>query len=89
MTEAIEMPRSWWSELSSAERRTFWACFGGWALDAMDVQFYSFVIPTPIATWHLSKTQAGTLATSALLFSAVGGWIAGLLPETRGKELAP
>ena len=76
---------SWWSELSPPERRTFWACFGGWALDAMDVQFYSFVIPTLIATWHMSKTQAGTLATSALLFSAAGGWIAGLLADRIGR----
>ena len=76
---------SWWRELSPAERRTFWGCFGGWALDAMDVQFYSFVIPTLIALWHLSKGQAGTLATSALLFSAAGGWIAGLVADRIGR----
>jgi MFS family permease len=76
---------SWWRELSPAERRTFWACFGGWALDAMDVQFYSFVIPTLIGLWHLSKGQAGTLATSALLFSAAGGWIAGLVADRIGR----
>jgi len=75
----------WWRELAPAERRTFWACFGGWALDAMDVQFYSFVIPTLIALWHLSKGQAGTLATSALLFSAAGGWIAGLVADRIGR----
>jgi hypothetical protein len=28
----------WYGELGTAERRTFWACFGGWALDALDVQ---------------------------------------------------
>ncbi len=77
--------QTWWSELSLPERRTFWACFGGWALDAMDVQFYSFVIPTLIATWHISKTQAGALGTSALLFSAAGGWIAGLLADRIGR----
>jgi MFS family permease len=76
---------SWWRELSASERRTFWACFGGWALDAMDVQFYSFVIPTLIATWHISKGQAGTLGTSALLFSAVGGWMAGLVADRIGR----
>ena len=77
--------QTWWAELSLGERRTFWACFGGWALDAMDVQFYSFVIPTLIATWHISKTQAGALGTSALLFSAAGGWIAGLLADRIGR----
>lgn len=76
---------SWWYELTVPERRTFWACFGGWALDAMDVQFYSFVIPTLIATWHISKGEAGTLGTSALLFSALGGWIAGLIADRIGR----
>ena len=30
----------WYRELGTNERRTFWACFGGWALDALDVQIY-------------------------------------------------
>jgi MFS family permease len=76
---------AWFREASGAERRTFWGCFGGWALDAMDVQLYSLVIPTLIAGWGISKTQAGLLATSALLLSAVGGWIAGLLSDRIGR----
>ena len=28
----------WYSDSSPAERRTFWAAFGGWGLDALDVQ---------------------------------------------------
>jgi MFS family permease len=76
---------SWYQEASAPERRTFWGCFGGWALDAMDVQLYSFVVPTLIAGWGISKTQAGLLATSALLLSAGGGWIAGLLSDRIGR----
>jgi MFS family permease len=76
---------AWFRQASGAERRTFWGCFGGWALDAMDVQLYSLVIPTLIAGWGISKTQAGLLATSALLLSAVGGWIAGLLSDRIGR----
>jgi MFS family permease len=76
---------AWYEEASGAERRTFWGCFGGWALDAMDFQLYSLVIPTLIAAWGISKTQAGLLATSALLLSAVGGWIAGLLSDRIGR----
>jgi len=51
----------------------------------MDVQLYSMVIPALIAGWGISKTQAGLLATSALLLSAVGGWIAGLLSDRIGR----
>src|SRR5260221_313190 len=76
---------SWWSSLSRGERATFWACFGGWALDAFDYQFYTFVIPTLRKEWNISAGEAGTLATAALLSSAVGGWLAGLLADRIGR----
>ena len=76
---------TWFADLQPAERRTFWACFGGWALDAMDVQFYSFVIPTLIASWSISRGQAGLLATTTLLLSALGGWAAGLIADRIGR----
>ena len=63
----------WYRQFGADERRTFWACFGGWALDALDVQIYSFVIPALIAVWSITKGQAGLLATSALVISAFGG----------------
>lgn len=75
----------WFWSLSSRERHTFWACFGGWALDAFDVQIYALVMPTLIAIWGLSRGQAGTLGTVALLMSAVGGWIAGILADRIGR----
>jgi len=75
----------WYRELDTAERRTFWACFGGWALDALDVQIYSFVVPALIALWHITNAQAGLLATSALVISAFGGWIAGMLADRVGR----
>lgn len=67
------------------ERRTFWACFGGWALDAMDVQMYAVVIPTLIALWGMSQAEAGMLGTAALLASSAGGWIAGILADRYGR----
>ena len=76
---------SFWREMSKAERATFRACFGGWALDGMDFQLYSFVIPTLIAGWQLSKAQAGTLQTATLLASALGGWLAGLIADRIGR----
>jgi MFS family permease len=75
----------WYRELGAAERRTFWACFGGWALDALDVQIYTFVVPALIAVWHITNAQAGLLATSALVISAFGGWIAGMLADRVGR----
>ena len=76
---------NWFTSMNVRERRTFWACFTGWALDAMDVQLYAVVMPTLIAAWGLSQTQAGTLATSALLVSSLGGWLAGILADRFGR----
>jgi len=75
----------WYSGLDRNGRRTFWACFGGYALDAMDVQIYSFVVPVLIGLWGMTNTQAGLLATVTLILSAVGGWIAGLLADRIGR----
>jgi len=77
--------RIWIFDLTSTERSTLIATFGGWALDGMDVMIYSFVIPTLIAAWHMSTGQAGMLSTVALLVSAVGGWLAGVLADRIGR----
>ncbi len=75
----------WYKDLNRDGRRTFWACFGGFALDAMDVQIYSFVVPVLIGLWGMTNTQAGLLATVTLILSAFGGWIAGLLADRIGR----
>jgi MFS family permease len=54
-------------------------------LDGMDLMVYSFVLPTLILIWHISKGQAGLLGTSALLLSSVGGWLAGLAADRFGR----
>jgi MFS family permease len=77
----------WISDLGPRERRAFTACVGGWALDAMDVQLYSFVIPALIFTWHITNAQAGVLGTAALLVSALGGWLAGWFADRFGRVL--
>lgn len=77
--------RAWIYDLTPTERSTLLATFGGWGLDGMDVMIYSFVIPTLIAAWHMSKAQAGLLSTVALVISAVGGWLAGLLADRYGR----
>jgi MFS family permease len=75
----------WFARMSPRERRTFWACFSGWALDAMDVQLYAVVMPTLISVWSLARSEAGLLATSALVTSSVGGWLAGMLADRIGR----
>jgi MFS family permease len=54
-------------------------------LDGMDVMVYSFVIPSLIAIWHISRGEAGLLGTSALVVSSIGGWLAGLAADRYGR----
>jgi MFS family permease len=75
----------WYAELAPSERRTFWACFGGWALDALDVQIFSFAIPAIIATFSITNVDAGLIGTVTLLTSAIGGWAAGMLADRFGR----
>ena len=85
MTTGYNGPTAWYRELQASEKRTFWACFGGWALDAMDVQIFSFAIPAIIATFHLTNADAGLIGTVTLLTSAFGGWFAGALSDRFGR----
>ena len=77
----------WFRELDRDGRRTFWACYGGYALDAMDVQIYSFILPVLVLAWGMSNTEAGLVATVTLVLSAVGGWIAGVMSDRIGRVL--
>ncbi|HTC08469.1 MAG TPA: MFS transporter [Acetobacteraceae bacterium] len=76
---------AWFSDLNPRERRTMTACFGGWSLDALDVQVFSFVIPSLLALWKITAGQAGELATVTLLISAFGGWLAGAACDRFGR----
>jgi len=75
----------WFSTLSTTEKKTFWACFSGWGLDAMDAQMYALTLPTLIALWGMTKSEAGFLGTVVLIFAALGGWIAGMLADRYGR----
>jgi MFS family permease len=78
-------PTAWYSEMTSREKTTFWACIGGWILDAMDVQMLSFAIPAIIAVFSITNADAGLIGTATLLSSAFGGWVAGALSDRFGR----
>jgi MFS family permease len=82
-SEATNKP--WFTQLNARERTTLAATFAGWMLDGMDVMVYSFVLPTLVIVWHISKGQAGLLGTSTLLLSSLGGWAAGLAADRFGR----
>jgi MFS family permease len=79
---------NWYQECSTVERRTFWACFSGWGLDALDVQMFSQAIPALIAAFGVSKAEAGLLGSVTLFFGAFGGFIGGGLADRYGRVKA-
>ena len=66
-------------------RRAFWACTGGFAMDAMDFMIFPLVIGTLIAVWNIDRPTAGGIATVTLWSSAIGGWAAGILADRIGR----
>src|SRR3954466_3575610 len=76
---------AFYRDMSLPERRTFWACAAGWALDGMDFMIYPLVIGTIIKLWNVDPGLAGLAGTATLLASAVGGWLAGYLADRIGR----
>ncbi|GAB2909871.1 MFS transporter [Paralcaligenes ginsengisoli] len=75
----------WYKELNQKEKKTFVAAFGGWAIDALDFMIFTFVIAAIMQLWGINKGEAGLLGTVTLLFSAIGGWGAGILADRYGR----
>lgn len=75
----------WYHRSSPLERKTFWACFAGWGLDALDVQMFTLAIPALMAAYGLDKGQAGLIGSVTLVASALGGWLAGWLSDRLGR----
>jgi MFS family permease len=75
----------WWRELTKPERSAMVAAGGGWSVDAFDFMIYTFAIPALMSAWGMTRAEAGLIATSTLLFSAAGGWLAGALSDRWGR----
>ena len=76
---------AFYRDMNPPERRTFWACATGWALDGMDFMIYPLVIGTIITMWKVDPGTAGLAGTVTLLASAVGGWLGGYLADRIGR----
>ena len=75
----------WLNDTTIPERRALLAAFGGYGVDGFDTMIYTFIVPTLLALWGMSKAEAGYIATGALLTSALGGWAAGVLADRYGR----
>jgi len=76
---------AFYRDMNLPERRTFWACAAGWALDGMDFMIYPLVIGTIITLWKVDPGSAGFAGTVTLLSSAIGGWLGGYISDRIGR----
>ena len=56
---------AFYRDMNTLERRTFWACAAGWALDGMDFMIYPLVIGTIIALWKVDPDRKSTRLNSS------------------------
>src|SRR5580698_3464368 len=75
----------WLQRTTKDERRAMLAAYAGYGLDGFDFLVYTFIIPTLITLWGMSKAEAGYIASATLLTSAIGGWGAGVLADRFGR----
>jgi MFS family permease len=75
----------WLQRTSVNDRRAMAAAFAGYGLDGFDFMVYTFIIPTLLTLWGMSKAEAGYIASATLITSAIGGWGAGVLADRFGR----
>lgn len=76
---------AWFRTLDPRGRRAFGGAFGGYALDSYDYQVLPLTLAAITAAFGLTTGQAGLLATTTLVVSAIGGAIAGVLADRIGR----
>lgn len=81
--EAIRLFKS----LNPVQRKTFLACFLGWALDALDFFLLTFVLIPVAHDFGRSIPQVAFAITLTLLMRPVGAFIFGLLGDKFGRRV--
>lgn len=79
---------AWYKELSPSGRKSFWAAYFGWCLDAADAQVFNFLIPTLMSIWALTGTQIGAISSATWISASIGGWLGGIFADRFGRVRA-
>ncbi|MEQ7032860.1 MFS transporter [Enterococcus durans] len=71
--------------MSKYQRKVLLSTSAGIALENMDIMFLAFSLSSMIATFHISGTQAGMIATITNLGMLIGGIFFGLMADKYGR----
>ena len=71
--------------MSKCQRKVLLSTSAGIALENMDIMFLAFSLSSMIATFHISGTQAGMIATITNLGMLIGGIFFGLMADKYGR----
>jgi MFS family permease len=80
--------RRWYEEITTAQRRALISASLGWMLDGMDIMLYAMVLAHLMRHFGMSTATAGLMGSLALLSSAVGGMLFGLIADRFGRVKA-
>src|SRR5579875_1276383 len=82
------MPRSFapFQTLEPGQRRAFFACFLGWALDAFDFFLLTFTLDSVASTFHITLKAATTAIFWTLCMRPVGALLFGWMAERYGRR---
>lgn len=78
----------WLREAPVDARRSLLAASLGWMLDSFDILLYALVLPSVMASLHLTKASAGLLGSLTLVAAAGGGILLGLAADRYGRTQA-
>jgi AAHS family 4-hydroxybenzoate transporter-like MFS transporter len=68
------------------QRRVLLLCLGVVTLDGIDVAMVSYIGPSLLSDWGLTKAELGPVVTSGLLGLAIGSLVAGPLADRVGRR---
>jgi MFS family permease len=78
----------WWEQAPPRARRALAAGFGGWMLDAFDVQLFALILSAVLADLGLPKQTGGLLVSATLVAAAAGGLLFGFIADRYGRRPA-
>lgn len=79
---------AWLREAPASAQRALLAASLGWLLDSFDILLYALILPSVMASLHLTKTRAGLLGSLTLIAAAIGGVLFGLAADRWGRTRA-